>query len=464
MSGYNIALTGLNTARQAIDLIGTNIANASTEGYHKQELVTAPLHFGGANNSGGGVEVLDTRRAIDMLTEREYMLQQPLLEQNAQELSTLRLIENAMGDIDTQGLMISLEGYFNAMRELAAQPNSAALRYQAVWAADGLADHFRHVGTFLQDLENEIVLEAKGLMGDVNAKIERIALLNGSARDLVAKDRNANAVRDMRDQAVAELGELVDIRVAGLSDPSGVINLSVWGTPVVVGANATAIEVDLTGIDGELGISVQGANFYQADVRGGRIGGLLALKNEILPGVRDAMDALAQEIITRTNQYHVQGIGQTGSFTDLTGWVADETPLAQWDAWGTDVTAGTLNVRVTDKNTAQVTLHQINVDGTSTMASVAADLDALAEIKAEIAGKALHIESADASRYEFDFLPVPVLDTTSNPWNATIEPEIGGIYDGQTNDVFTLTVLGSGAGEIGVDSDLRLEVRNGAGL
>ncbi len=118
MSGYNIALTGLNAARQAIDLIGTNIANAATEGYHKQELITAPLYVGGGASAAGGVEIIDTRRAIDMLTEREYMLQQPLLGQNTQELSTLKLIENAMGDIDTQGLMISLEGYFNALREL----------------------------------------------------------------------------------------------------------------------------------------------------------------------------------------------------------------------------------------------------------------------------------------------------------------------------------------------------------
>jgi len=405
----------------------------------------------------------DVRRAIDTLTEREYILQQPLLGQNAQELSTLKLIENALGDIDTQGLMLSIEGYFNAMRELAAQPNSTALRYQAAWAADGLADQFRHVGTFLADLESQTLLEAQGLMVDVNTRIERIAQLNGMVRDMVAQGRSANAVMDMRDQAVAELGELADIRVTGLADPQGTITLFVWDTPMVVGAQATLLEANVSGVEGELGISIQDADFYQTDLRGGRIGGLMALRNEILPGIIDAVDALAQEIITQSNQHHVQGVGQTGSFTDLTGWAADDSPLSQWDAWGADLTAGTINLRVTNKITGAVALHQISIDGASTVASVAADLDALAEIKAEVADYALHIESANASLYEFDFLPVGVLDTASNPWNGSVQPQIGGIYQGDTNEVFTFTVLGSGPGEIGVDADLSIEVRNGAG-
>lgn len=466
MSGFDIGLTGLEAARRAIDLIGSNIANASTEGYHKQEMITAPLHVGGKGGAAGGVKVVDTRRAIDTLIEREYILQQPLLGQSAQELSTLKLLENAMGDIDTQGLMLSIEGYFNAMRELAAQPNSPALRYQAVWAADGLSDQFRHVGTFVADLENAVAIEAKGLMREANALIEEIARLNGQARELIAQNKGANAIRDMRDQAIAELGELVDIQVTGLSDPGGAIGLSVWGTPVVVGSNAMLLDAELIGSTGDLGISARGASFYQTEVRGGRIGGLLALRNELLPNVSDSLDALAQEIVTRTNQYHVQGLGEAGSFTDITGRPASTEALSAWDGWGTDVTAGTINLRVTNKITDAVTLHQIAVDGTSTLVSVAADLDALAEINAEVADYALHIESANATQYEFDFLPVPVLDTTTNPWTASVQPELGGTYTGDTNEIYTFTVLGPGApgssAEIGVDQGLSVEVRNGA--
>jgi len=467
MPGFDIGLTGLNAARHAIDLIGTNIANASTDGYHKQEMITAPLHVGGMAGSSGGVEVVETRRAIDTLIEREYMLQQPLLGQNSQELSTLKLLENAIGDIDTQGLMLSMESYFNSMRELAAQPNSPALRYQAVWAADGMADQFSHIGTFVEDLETEVALEAKGLMRQANSLIQEIAKMNGQARELIAQNKNANAVRDIRDQAIAELGELVDIQVTGLSDPGGAIGLSVWGTPVVVGSRSMLLEANLIGGTGELGVSVQGASFYQTEATGGKIGGLLALRNEILPDVSDSLDALAQEIVTRTNQYHVQGLGENGSFTEVTGWAVTSDALSTWDAWGTDVQAGTINLRATNKITGVATLHQIAVDGTSTLASVAADIDALTGIRAEVADSALHIESENTSMYEFDFLPVPVQDTASTPWTASVQPELRGTYTGETNDVYTYTVLGPGApgssAEIGIDQGLNVEIRNGAG-
>ena len=59
MSNYYIGLSALDVAQRAIDLIGANIANASTKGYHRQELMTAPYGTSGPNgaNLTGGVEI-----------------------------------------------------------------------------------------------------------------------------------------------------------------------------------------------------------------------------------------------------------------------------------------------------------------------------------------------------------------------------------------------------------------------
>ena len=43
---FSIGLSGLRAAEQAISLIGTNIANATTEGYHRQELRLSPIEIG----------------------------------------------------------------------------------------------------------------------------------------------------------------------------------------------------------------------------------------------------------------------------------------------------------------------------------------------------------------------------------------------------------------------------------
>ena len=76
---FHIGLSGLQAAQRAIELTGTNLANASTEGYHRQELKLSPLELGGSNTkvSIGGVNIDGTVRSYDVLLEREQLRQQP---------------------------------------------------------------------------------------------------------------------------------------------------------------------------------------------------------------------------------------------------------------------------------------------------------------------------------------------------------------------------------------------------
>ena len=44
MSDFNIGLSGLDAAQKALDVIGNNIANAATEGYHRQRIDFSPAY------------------------------------------------------------------------------------------------------------------------------------------------------------------------------------------------------------------------------------------------------------------------------------------------------------------------------------------------------------------------------------------------------------------------------------
>ena len=44
MDSYSIGLSGLGAAQKALDVIGNNIANAATEGYHRQRIELAPAY------------------------------------------------------------------------------------------------------------------------------------------------------------------------------------------------------------------------------------------------------------------------------------------------------------------------------------------------------------------------------------------------------------------------------------
>ena len=44
MANYDIAISGLEAAQRALDVIGNNLANAATEGYHCQRINLTPAY------------------------------------------------------------------------------------------------------------------------------------------------------------------------------------------------------------------------------------------------------------------------------------------------------------------------------------------------------------------------------------------------------------------------------------
>ena len=462
MPDYSIGVSGLRVAQRAIEIIGTNIANVTTDGYHKQEPRMAILEQRVAEGAIiGGVEITTVRRRIDELLEREILREQPLDGQVAQELSTLKSVEAVLGEMGVDDLTASLVAFFSALRELASQPNSQALREQVVWAADGLTQQLRSLATFLDNLKDHIYLQAEEVMGEINALTSEIGDLNDEIYILEVRGGSANLLLDRRDEAIMQLAELAQVQSAIQAEEYGVKNVMAWGTPLVTAGYVTELEVGLDE-DGLLGIGVAGSDYYQSNLRGGQLGGLLSLRNELIPGIQDKLDTLASEIITEINALHVQGVGTSGSFSGLTGWSVSDN-LAEWQ---TSVTDGTLYVRLIDQDTGQVQQLSVAIDSSKSLTQIAADIDALdANLNVWVAGSALRFRTE--AGYSFDFLPAPVLDLTTNPWTGTSEPTAGGIYTGSANEEFTFTIVGSGdpgdSAQVGVTDELAVQVKNGSG-
>lgn len=462
MADYSIGLSGLRVAQRAIEIVGTNIANVTTEGYHRQEPRMAALEQRVAEGSiVGGVEIIKVRRRIDELLEREILREQPLGGQVAQELSTLTSVEAVLGEMGVDDLTASLVAFFSAMRELASQPNSQALREQAAWAADGLTQQLRSLATFLDNLKQHINLQAEEMCGEINALTSEIADLNDEIYILEVRGGSANLLLDRRDQAIMQLAELSQVESTIQAEEYGIKNVMAWGTPLVTGGYVTQLEVGLDG-NGLLGVGVAGSDFYNSSLRGGRLGGLLSLRNELIPDIEDRLDTLASEIITQINVLHVQGVGTDGSFSALTGWSVND-DLAQWQA---PVTDGDLYLRIVNQATGQVQQLSVAIDSSQSLTQIAADIDALdANLNVWVADSALRFQAA--AGYEFDFLPAPVLDLTTNPWTGTSQPTAGGIYSGSANEEFTFTIVGTGnpgdSAQVGVTDDLAVQVKNGSG-
>lgn len=459
MDTFGIGLSGLSAAQKAFEIIGNNIANAATEGYHRQGINLSPSFSSqiGPVLLGGGVDVASIPRMIDGLLQKEMFKQYSVSEQVSQELATLRTVESAFGELSGRtGLSTAIDDFFNALQDLSAHPTEAIWQSQTVTAAETMTSQFRTMGDFLDNLETQINLETENTLEEVNALIVRIADLNDNIKRHEIGGGQANNLRDQRDQVITDLSKLITVETQ--SREYGVVDVSVAGIPVVTSTSAFQLEVGLRE-DMDMGIGVAGDSNYNITVSGGRLGALLALKNDLLSGIQDDMNSLAASIIQQVNQYHVQGVGSEGSFTSLDGWTMSSETLADFDP---PVSDGNIYIRIRNTSTGEITRAAVAVDAsTDTLSTIAADITAITGLIASVSDSKLHIQ-AEAG-YEFDFLPAVLpLPTASDFTGATAPPtvSVSGIYNGTTNQTFTFTV--SGTNSVG-NGSLDITVTDGDG-
>lgn len=459
MGNYFIGLSGLDAAQRAFDIIGNNIANAATEGYHRQRIDLTPAYSAqkGSTMLGGGVDVAGATRIIDGLLQKEIWRQQSSLGQVSQELATLRTVENAFGELSGgSGLSTAMDDFFNALQDLCAHPAEAIWQNQALTAAENMANQFRTLEEFLTMLGTLITSEAQNTIEQINALVTRVAAINQSIEQQEISGGRANNLRDQRDQCITELSELISVET--WSREHGVVEFSVAGIPVVSSSSVVKLEVGLKENYG-LGITVAGESNYNIDIQGGRLGGLMSLKNHLVSDAHNDLNNLAGTIIEQINQYHVQGVGPEGSFTELTSPIMVSQNLDEFDP---PITGGHIYIRVTNTSTGAITREDINLSLISppTLSNVAAEITARTGLTASVLSSVLRIRAETG--YQFDFLPAVLSEPTAATLAETTPPTISvsGIYTGTENDTFKFAV--SGAGSVG-NGPLELEVTNNGG-
>lgn len=451
MDSMSIALSALRAAQMGLNITGNNIANAATEGYHKQRIEFTPAFSNELNGMliGGGVDVAGINRIIDGILEKQLTRQYSLAGQARTELDTLSTVEAAFGELGSGGGTSTLiDNFFNALSSLSSDPSAAYLQTQVITAANALTSQFRTVGTMLADLSNAIVTKSYAVTKQINEYAEQIAELNYQIREINLKGGSANNMMDERDARINKLAELVG--VTSIQRDDGTVDVGIGGSWLVVGSSVQKMNVAVQE-NGLLGIAPVGTTTYSTEVEGGSLGAYFSLNNTTLSGIIKDFDTLAQSLITSVNRYHVQGIGSSGPFTELVGISTAGTTLSDLKL---PVTDGQIFVRVTDTATGQTTRTAVSISGaTDTMTTAAAKLDAVAGVSAWIESGRLHIKADTGCT--FDFLP-SVISPAAGTLAGSSDATLSGIYSGTDNDNWTFTVVGSG--EVGNSDNLSVRI------
>ncbi|MGQ9860514.1 MAG: flagellar hook-associated protein FlgK [Thiobacillaceae bacterium] len=318
-----IGITGLNAAMGAVRTTQHNIANANTPGFHRQEVQLAanPPTYSGAGFFGNGVAVATVTRVYSQFLDNELMRSQGQQARYEVYSAYAGQIDRVLGDKDS-GLNSALSSFFGAVQEVANDPTSLAAREAMLAAGRNLAGRMNNLGATLDGMLLSINSEMSAIAAQANTYVRRIADLSERIAMMQAMGGNPpNDLIDQREQLTAELNKLIDVTV--LRGGDGSYNLYVGGgQPLLVGNQPNLLGVTTDPYDSDLKVltlSVGGAtlNLDENLVTGGRLGGLLALREEVLQPARQDLGRVAIGLAKSFNDLHSGGYALDGTTTGL---------------------------------------------------------------------------------------------------------------------------------------------------
>jgi flagellar hook-associated protein 1 len=338
-NGLNIALSGLLAQQRALDVTTHNIANASTDGYTREEAnleAADPISnvsiwgmtFPG--QMGQGVTVDSYQRIRDVFND--VQLRSAFSDQASQDIRYRELhgISLSMPEPSDQGLQALMQKFFNAWHDVSNDPESLAARQALAQSGQSLATAINDAANALTAQRTNDDSELNADVASINSITSQIDQLNiqigqltlaGATTDLttgkvVKPGQVPNDLMDKRDQLLDQLSKMANITSVTYDDQNRATVVVAGQTLVTAGAGSATLtrgQVDTAFGNGNL----TGGNLY------GLEDAYTNMLDENVPTSYAAqLNVLAQSLHDAINTQHALGDdlngNQGGLFFDFT--------------------------------------------------------------------------------------------------------------------------------------------------
>lgn len=291
--------SALLSYQRSLGTVGNNVANASTPGYSRQ---VAEL----ATRGTGGVQVQDVKRLTDSLATGRVL-------SSTDELNRLEQLSGKAGDLDTlmsdsaTNLSGPFSSFFDSLSGLGAAPVSDTSRKAVLQNADALAGRFRQLDSTMDGLASDVNATLSDSVTQVNDLTAQIAKLN---RQVSRGSGPTPETMDKRDLLIEQLVGLTGGNVFTQDD--GSINVyTSGGQALVVGATAMSlVAVSDPYQSDRLNLALQAQDQtipLGNDVLGGKLGGLLEFRGNVLDPASAELGRLAVAVSSSINDAQAAG-------------------------------------------------------------------------------------------------------------------------------------------------------------
>ena len=396
-NALGIGYSGLNASQVAINTTSHNIANANTDGYSRQTVITqvAPPINTIPGSVGNGTQVNQIARIFDQFTFNSYSSASADKSASDFTQSNLQQLSTYFPDLSGSGISEDLQSYYSQWQSLADNPGNSSIQTALAQQTQSVTQDVQGLYGQVTTLQSQLNDQLKTNIDEVNTLGQQIANLNSSISQIQsAPGVNANDLLDQRNTLELSLSKLIGATVsngkatsntsvnANLIEDKGSDSVTVGGFNIVDGSTFHPIVIDNTS-----SASGMYSLYYQRQdgtklsmnnsIAGGQIGAILNLRgstldasgnptNGVLQGVKDQLNMFAAGLIQSTNNVY----SQTPT-TSMQSNPMNVSPTTTITNSGMGVNKGSFNVIVYDASGNQVATRTINIDDLTTFGGTA---------------------------------------------------------------------------------------------
>ena len=315
-SAINTALSGLQAQTQALDIIGNNVANAQTPGYHRQSPVLTEQqslpspgqpYSQGVPSIGGGVSLSGVQATRDVFLMRQSDDLAGQVGRWTLGQQALTQIQSVISPGNNLDLSSQLNTFFSAWQALAANPETLANRTAVQSAGVTVAQTLNSQATQLQTLATQTTGDIATNVNSLNTLADTLGQLNGQIAAAQAAGQQPNDLLDQQETVRNQMAQL-----AGTTTLSGDISqpiTNLGGHVLVEGTNVQHLSV----VNGQIVWANQPTQ--SATIRSGQIAGQQELLTTVIPAYQTQLDDIAAVLANAVNAQHNNANNSSGSYT-----------------------------------------------------------------------------------------------------------------------------------------------------
>ena len=320
LASLDAALSGLRASQNQISVISNNVSNATTPGYTRKLL---PQYAQSIAGETVGVVSGTIVRNVDLNLSRDLWTQVSSVGASSVRSSYLSAIEEFHGPPDAElSVAAEIADLRDSFAALSDAPDDTYLLAQTVQDAVSTAEKINDLAQLIQQSRNDVQGDIQSTVNRVNQLLDQIADLNSKIQNNINVGRSSAVTEDERDEAIKELSGLMSVSffkrgdgVLVVQSEDGVELADTTAKKLMFNAGPLAassyypeadigIYVATKQFNGNPADSMQAINITERSI-GGRLGGLVQLRDQDLPRAQAQLDELAHKMAMR---FEAQGL------------------------------------------------------------------------------------------------------------------------------------------------------------